>query len=152
MLIYNNQQHQFYGYMRQRTLTINDVKIPINKWLPISTGPRMLAWGSLDSLGTIRSGSGNFTIDWNTENNWYELGITSHSYHRDSMLLMITPVGNGSWDQTVTTGEIFIGPISKASIKFVDVSRIVAGFSELDRRRKSYFHFVLYDLRQSPYQ
>lgn len=151
MLIYNNEQHQYYGYMRQSTLTFNNIKFPVNKWLPISTGPRMLAWGSYDSTGVIKSGSGNFSIDWNSSYNWFELGITSHAYSRDSMLLIVTPVGISSWDQMVATFEVVVNAKMYATIKFIDASRLIANYSSTNSRRKSHFHFVLYDLRKNPF-
>jgi hypothetical protein len=67
------------------------------------------------------------------------------------MILIITAVGNGSWDQTIATGELIEGQTSLASIKFVNVSKTVAGFPYNERRGRSSFHFVLYDLRKEPY-
>lgn len=151
MLIYNTDEHQIYGYMRYRSFTF-PIITSTNRWQPVSTGPRMLAWGVVDSFTNIKSGSQNFTIDWDTDNHWFRLGLSHpHEYYKDSMILLITPVGNGSWDQMPATGELIEGNSRFASIKFTDASRIVAGYSDLDRRRKSGFHFVLYDLRKFPY-
>ncbi|CAN5767967.1 hypothetical protein BH11BAC3_BH11BAC3_04680 [soil metagenome] len=150
MIIYNTDEHQLYSYMRYRTSQI--LFIPSSRWQPVSTGPRMLAWGVLDSFATTLTGSGTFSLAWDATNNWYRLSLTNpFEYYKDSMLLMITPVGNGSWDQAVSTGELIETNARLASIKFTDVSRIVAGFSSLQSRRRSGFHFVLYDLRKDPY-
>ncbi len=152
MLIYNTTEQQLYSYQRYRTTThagqSND------RWQPISTGPRMLSWGVVDSFGTQISGSFTHTITWDATNHWYRLGLVSpHDYYKDSMLLMVMPVGNGSWDQAVSTGELIEAGGRLASIKFTDVSRIAAGFNTLESRRRSGFHFVLYDLRKNiPYQ
>lgn len=148
MLIYNTNEHQLYGYMRYRT----NLFFGNNRWQPISTGPRALAWGVVDSLTNIKSGSGNFNVEWDVTDRWYELGLTNpHEYYKDSMLLMITPVGNGSWDQMPSTGELIESSSRFASIKFTDASRVAAGWTTLESRRRSGFHFILYDLRKSPY-
>jgi hypothetical protein len=150
MLIYNTTEHQLYSYMRYRTSLINGLSN--NRWQPVSTGPRMLAWGIVDSFGTEINGSLSYSVTWDATNHWYRLSLTNpHEYYRDSMLLMITAVGNGSWDQAVSTGELIEATGRLASIKFTDVSRIVGGFNTLESRRRSGFHFVLYDLRKEPY-
>lgn len=141
-------------------LSGNIITIPVNRWLPVSAGPKVLAWGSVDSsTGTgsainvpILSGSGNFSVRWykdksGSPTNWYELTLTGDDFDLDSMVLNITPVGNGSWDMAVSIGEIVSGNQILATIKFTDVSRSVAGWSSTDLRRRSKFHFVLYDMR-----
>ena len=148
MLIYNTTEHQLYGYMRYRT----SIAQSNNRWQPVSTGPRMLAWGVVDSFGVEKTGSLGYSVTWDATNNWYRLSLTNpHEYYKDSMLLMITAVGNGSWDQAVSTGELIEAGGRFASIKFTDVSRIADGFNTLESRRRSGFHFVLYDLRKEPY-
>ncbi len=150
MLIYNSTEHQLYGYMRYRT----DLSFGNNRWQPISTGPRTLAWGVVDSFTTIMSGSENFSVAWDVTNRWYRLDLTNpHEYYKDSMLLMITPVGNGTHDQMPSTGEIIETSGRVASIKFIDATRVTdpVNFNTLTSRRRSGFHFILYDLRKSPY-
>ncbi|MBK8503940.1 MAG: hypothetical protein IPL46_18065 [Saprospiraceae bacterium] len=150
MFVYNTDEHQMYSYMRYRTT--NTHILSNNRWQPISTGPRMMSWGVVDSLLNNTIGSENFTIEWDAPNRWYKLGLTNpHEYYKDSMLLIITPVGNGTHDQMPATGEIIEGSSRFASIKFSDASRIADGFSTLESRRRSGFHFVLYDLRKSAY-
>ncbi len=150
MLLYNTNEQQMYGYMRYRT-SITPL-LSNYRWQPVSTGPRMLAWGIVDSFGTEINGSLSYNVTWDATNHWYQLDLTSpHEYYKDSMLLIITPVGNGSWDQAVSTGELIQSPSRYATIKFTDVSRIAAGFSTLNSRRRSGFHFTLYDLRKQPY-
>jgi hypothetical protein len=151
MIIYNATQNQLYGYMRTGTVTLNNNPIPVNKWQPISTGPQMIAWGVVDSFATELNGSGNFSVVWDATNNWYALTTTSHPFYKDSMMLLITPIGNGSWDQAVAIGEVVEGSTRRASIKFTDVSRIAAGWSVTDARRRSWFYFALYNLRKDPY-
>jgi hypothetical protein len=150
MFLYNTTEHQVYSYMRYRTNTI--IGQSSNRWQPISTGPRMLAWGVVDSFGVEINGGGTHTVVWNATDNWYELSLSNpHEYYKDSMLLMITAVGNGSWDQAIATGELIESNARKATIKFTDVSRISAGWTLESSRRRSNFHFVLYDLRKEPY-
>ncbi len=150
MFLYNTTEHQLYSYMRYRTnLAIGQSS---NRWQPVTTGPRMLAWGAVDSFGTSLAGSGTHTVAWDATNNWYRLALSNpHGYYKDSMLLMITPVGNGTWDQMPSTGELIESSARLASIKFADASRIAGGSSAIDSRRRSGFHFVLYDLRKEPY-
>ncbi len=150
MIIYNTDEHQLYSYMRFRSNLI--IGQSSNRWQPVSTGPRMLGWGVVDSFGTELNGSLTYSVTWDATNNWYRLSLTHpHEYYKDSMLLMITPVGNGAWDQIPSTGELIEGNARLASIKFTDASRIADGFSVLLSRRRSGFHFVLYDLRKDPY-
>lgn len=152
MMLYNTTEKQIYTYTRFSTLVFNNINIPIYKWMPVSTGPRMMSWGVVDSFATEISGNNLHNITWDATNNWYRLGLSNpHEYYKDSMLLLITPVGNGSWDQAVSTGELIEGNSRFATIKFTDVSRIAAGFSTLNSRRRSGFHFILYDLRKTPY-
>ncbi len=150
MLVYNTDEHQLYSYMRYRTSSF--IIFPNNRWQPITTGPRMLAWGIVDSFAAEINGSLTYTITWDATNNWYKFALTDpFEYYKDSMILNITPVGNGSWDQAVSTGELIEGVSRYATIKFTDVSRVAAGLSTLASRRRSGFHFVLYDLRKDPY-
>jgi hypothetical protein len=149
MIVYNITEHQLYSFMRFRSTNI--IGQSANRWQPISTGPAMITWGVVDSFGAVKSGSGNFSVNWDADERWYTITTTSHPYYKDSMLLMITPVGNGSWDQAVATGELIEGSVRRATIKFTDVSRISAGWSVDASRRRSWFHFVLYDLRKDPY-
>lgn len=150
MIVYNTDEHQLYSYMRYRTNTI--IGQSSNRWQPVSTGPRMLAWGIVDSFGVVKTGSGTFSVSWDATDHWYRIGLLNpHEYYKDSMLLMITPVGNGSWDQAVATGELIDGTSRYATIKFTDVSRVAAGWALTDARRRSWFHFTLYDLRKDPY-
>jgi hypothetical protein len=149
MIVYNTTEHQLYSWMRFRSTNI--IGQATSRWQPISTGPAMLAWGVVDSFDAVKSGSGNFSVNWDEAERWYTITTTSHPYYKDSMLLMITPVGNGSWDQAVATGELIDGSIRRATIKFTDVSRIANGWTLESSRRRSWFHFVLYDLRKDPY-
>ncbi|MDO9376013.1 MAG: hypothetical protein Q7T76_16445 [Ferruginibacter sp.] len=150
MVIYNSDEHQLYGYMRYRTPVLSGLSA--SRWQPVTTGPRMLAWGVVDSFGTEINGSLTYSVTWDATNNWYRLSLTNpHEYFKDSMMLMVTAVGNGSWDQAVSTGELIEANGRLASIKFTDVSRIVSGFNTLESRRRSGFHFTLFDLRKESY-
>lgn len=99
MVTYNVEDQRFYGYVNQGTFNFNNISFPRNSWVPISTGPTMLAWGSLDSSAVVKAGSENFSVLWDESNRWFELNVPSASYSKDSMLLIITSVGNHSWDQ-----------------------------------------------------
>ena len=150
MMVYNTDEHQLYSYMRYRTSLL--IGQSNSRWQPVSTGPRMMAWGIVDSFGTELNGSLSYSVTWDATNNWYRLSLSNpHEYFKDSMLLMVTAVGNGSWDQVVSTGELIEANGRLASIKFTDVSRIVGGFNTLESRRRSGFHFTIYDLRKDPY-
>jgi len=165
LMIYNNQTQCPMVYA-QRGWQFNFVTQNYTAtygWFPVSTGPRMIAWGSVDSIGTssfpdsesgtirIKSGSGNFTVLWNGDDRWFELTVMNVQYTKDSMLLIINPVGNGSHDQIVSTGELLDGGSTRATIKFTDVSRMISNFSSLFVRRRSEFHFVLYSLKRDPF-
>lgn len=151
MLVFNTDQQQLFSYAKYR-LNVFPVALPVQRWQPISSGPRMLSWGAVDSFATTITGGGSHSVTWDATNNWYKIGLSNpHEYYKDSMLLIITAVGNGSWDQAVSTGEIIEGANRFASVKFTDVSRKIAGWSDLNARRRSGFHFVLYDLRKQPY-
>ncbi len=163
-LIYNTTLHTPMTYARMgfRTTLIPRVFASNNKWFPVSPGPKVLAWGFVDTTSgnentvasaaaPIKSGSGNFRVIWYGRDpagkKWYQLSINNDNFSKDSMMLMITPVGNGSWDVTVSIGEVVDGTDVDATIKFTDMSRVDDGWTILDRRRKSAFYFVLYDLR-----
>jgi hypothetical protein len=165
-LIYNNDIKRYMAYTNthfNRLIfpNVDPILINVNKWLPLSTGPKVLAWGSMDSstgssatyiIAPIKAGSGNFEIRWYKNkngflNNWYELVLTNDNFELDSMLLIVTPVGNASWDMAVAIGQVVNGSQTVASIKFIDISRSVSGWSSTELRRRSKFHFVLYDLR-----
>lgn len=152
MLIYNSTMHQLYGYMRYGSTTINSNTFALNRWQPIATGPQMIAWGLVDSFASEINGSNNFAVAYDVNENWYTLTTTGHPFFRDSMMLLVTPVGNGSWDQTVAIGELIEGiSIRRATIKFTDVSRVAAGWSTTSARRRSWFYFALYNMRKNPY-
>ncbi|MCU0388029.1 MAG: hypothetical protein MUE71_05435, partial [Chitinophagaceae bacterium] len=108
----------------------------------------------------IVSGSGNFNVIWRGgDRRWYEL-IPSQSstfnpqfqfgnkrgFSIDSMMLIVTPVGNGTWDIIPSVGSTEVSPTDvRATIKFTDATRITsANFNTTTSRRKSYFYFVLY--------
>lgn len=139
-----------------------------NAWTPLSPGPRAIAWGLIDSLGDggsvpdtetyqtrVINGSGNFSVVWSgvEVDRWFTLRLTNMDFRKDSMLLFITPVGNGSWDQVVSIGEIVNASPARswATIKFIDVSRVVNGFSTYFSRRRSSFYFVLYSMKRDPF-
>ena len=150
MTVFNTDEQQIYSYMKYRVNVFP--ALTLSRWQPISTGPRLLAWGVIDSFAATITGGSTHSVTFDATNNWYKLGLTNpHEYYKDSMLLLITPVGNGSWDQVVSTGEIIEGSSRYASIKFTDVSRMIAAYSALNSRRRSGFHFVLYDMRKDPY-
>ena len=152
MVLYNTTEKQLYGYMRTSTLVFNNIEFPLYKWLPVSTGPRMLSWGVVDSFANEINGNSLHNVTWDATNRWYKFGLSHpHEYYKDSMLLIITSVGNGSWDQVISTGELIEGASRYATIKFTDVSLLIANNTAVNSRRRSGFHFVLYDLRKQPY-
>jgi hypothetical protein len=164
-LVYNSSLQSHMAYVRLGSGSFNFITQTFpanNKWLPITPGPKVLAWGVVDSttgnpnvsqgiLAPLNANSGNFSIRWhgNVNNkNWYELNLHNDEFKRDSMILMITPIGNGSWDVAVSVGEVLVNDDVHANIKFTDVTRSASGsWQSLDTRRRSNFYFVLYDLR-----
>lgn len=139
-----------------------------NAWTPISPGPRVIAWGLVDSLGSggsvpdtesyqtsVINGSGNFSVFWSgvEVDRWFTLRLTNMDFKKDSMILIITPVGSGAWDQVVAVNELTNTPPTRswATIKFVDVSRMINGYSIYYSRRRSSFYFVLYSMKRDPF-
>ena len=135
-----------------------------NAWTPISPGPRMIAWGIVDTTGgslndeishtvNVNSGSSNFSVRWDgtSDRRWFELTVMNIDFDLDSLILIVTPIGNGSWDQTVAIGELPDGGTVKASIKFIDISRMVDKWPLNASRRRSKFSFVLYSLKKVPF-
>lgn len=158
-IIYNTDNQQFMGFVKSHSFrNILGNTVIVNKWLPMNTGPKTLAWGVVDSFSNVVNSSDNFTVAWNgyglgaasTNDNWYELTLTGTKFFKDSMLLMVTAVGNGSWDQAIAIGELVeSSTIQRATVKFTDVSRIANGWSLEASRRRSWFYFMLYDLRKT---
>lgn len=169
MMVFNNERRQYYLYTQyKRSNVLGEVT---SRWEPIVTGPRILAWGFVDSMNTgcshspdvscpnvrIINGSDNFTIGWDGNNRWFQFRLDNGytSFSPDSFLLSVTPVGIGLWDLTASVFEIpFQGAGNNetwASIKFFDISRSIAGFLNEQRRVRSKFYFVLYDLRKDPF-
>ena len=99
------------------------------------------------------SGSSNFSVRWDgtSDRRWFELTVMNIDFDLDSLLLMITPIGNSSWDQAVSIGELIDGGTVKASIKFIDISRMVDKWPLNASRRRSKFSFVLYSLKKVPF-
>lgn len=163
-LIFNTQQQQHMAYVRSYTNTLivngNTITSSNFQWVPVSTGPRILAWGVIDTIpgAVIRNGSNNFSIEWkgykfssetftaSTENH-YEISLTGNAtFNLDSMMVHVTPIGSGTWDQAVSVWNTTDG---KITVKFTDVSRLAGGdFSTTSQRRRSRFAFTVYDLRQ----
>ena len=128
-------------------------------WLPVSTGPRMIAWGKVDSLNfsnptgptSVQGSSENFTVTWDPLNRWYELKLNNMDYFIDSMILLITPVANGSWSQIVSTGYRTVASGIVAIIKFEDATFLDGGYNTLQARRRSHFQFVLYSMQKNTF-
>lgn len=165
LVIYNTTLQRPFAYFGNTT-----AQPP--KWRSL-TGPEVLAWGFVDSCNSncpfesidvnpvrIISGSGNFNVIWRgSELKWYEIipsqsSIYNHQFQYgnkrgfslDSMILLVTPVGNGNWDAVPSVGSREVSPTDvRATLKFVDVSRLASGnFSVTDTKRRSRFYFVLY--------
>ncbi len=151
-MVYNTDLQQFMGFVRSHVGVAGQLVVPVDRWLPISTGPRMLAWGIVDSFANTRNGSNNFSVIWNATDNYYELNLTGTAvFNIDSMILQITPIGTGSWDQMPSVYFTGTGSQMRATIKFTDASRVAGGWTSLTQRRRSWFSFTLYDLRTQPF-
>jgi hypothetical protein len=165
LMIYNTTLQRPYGFYG------NTASLP-QRWRSMG-GPEVLAWGFVDSCNTgcegestdvnpvrIISGSGNFNVRWvGGDSRWYEI-IPSQSstwnplftfgnnrgFSIDSMMLMVTPVGGGSWDVAPSVGSTIISPTDvRATVKFTDISRMSSdNFSITMARRRSKFYFVMY--------
>lgn len=152
LMIYNNEKQSLmvYAQVGFQLIGLNTFAAKYS-WTPVSIGPRMIAWGVVDSFATELNGSQNFNVSWNNTENWFELTMLNIPFYKDSMMLIITPIGNGSWDQVVSVGELVSGNSRRATIKFTDVSRVALGFSAIDSRRRSSFSFVMYSMRRDPF-
>lgn len=165
LIIYNTTLQRPYGFYG------NTASLP-QRWRSMG-GPEVLAWGYVDSCNTdcegestdvnpvrIISGSGNFNVRWvGGISRWYEI-IPSQSstwnplftfgnnrgFSIDSMMLIVTPVGSGSWDVAPSIGSTTISPTDvRATVKFTDISRMISdNFDATSVRRRSRFYFVLY--------
>ncbi len=63
---------------------------------PSSTGPKLIAFGSVAAGGTINSGSGNFTCTWNAASSWYVITISLETYNFALYTALVTPYFNSS--------------------------------------------------------
>lgn len=169
MMVYNDERRQYYLYTQYKRSVI--VGNHTNLWEPIVTGPRILAWGLVDSINTgcssspdfsctdirVLNGSDNFSVAWDGPNRWFYLKLDNGytQFNTDSFLLSVTPVGAGLVDLSTAVYEFpNQGPGSNetwATIKFVDISRSIAGYFNEQRRARTRFYFVLYDLRTDPF-
>lgn len=64
-----------------------------------------VAYGTVNSNATISAGSGNFTVTYNSSNNWYEITITGESYHYTSHTTVANIVG-GTVPRFATTSSV----------------------------------------------
>ena len=62
------------------------------------------AYGYIDRYGTIASGTGNFTCNWNAVQQWYEITITGETYVFNSFATTITPSGGPYLASTSSVG------------------------------------------------
>lgn len=53
-----------------------------------------IAYGSVSSAGTATSGSGNYTVTWNSSSNRYEIDITGESYHFANFTTTVSPASS----------------------------------------------------------
>lgn len=89
-----------------------------------------VAYGTVNSNGTISAGSGNFTVTYNSASTWYEIAITGESYHYTTHTTVVTPVGASS--------------PSFATTSSVSGHLIVAIYNTSNAKQQNMFNFVVY--------
>ena len=59
---------------------------------PLTPSPRRdpLAYGFVYENGTIASGTANFTVNWNSSANWYEIQLTGINYYYSNYSTVVT--------------------------------------------------------------
>jgi hypothetical protein len=57
---------------------------------------RPIAYGYINTNGTVASGSGNFTSVFDSANNWYAITITGRNYFFTNFSTVVTPSFNSS--------------------------------------------------------
>lgn len=89
-----------------------------------------VAYGTVNSDGSISGGSGNFSVTFNSTSSWYEITITGESYHYTSY---------------TTTANIIGGTVPRfATTSSVSGRLIVAIFDLSGNRQQNMFNFVVY--------
>lgn len=156
MLVYNNTVHSLFTYAKVGEF----LNTSVNEWQPVSTGPRMIAWGYVDSLGNIINGSGNFQTGWSRTGfsmSAYDIDVDYNPFYKDSMLLMVQRISDGRLDVLQTVNEAVLSASDRrAVITFTDNSQIYLTDPPLNLPSffafvRSSFYFTLYDLRKNPY-
>jgi hypothetical protein len=89
-----------------------------------------VAYGSVQANGTIDAGTNNFTVAWNTTNNFYEITISGESYSFAGYTTVVTPVGSTTPRFATTNAAI-----SKLVVRIFDSSGSTV---------QNYFHFIVY--------
>lgn len=89
-----------------------------------------VAYGTINSDGSISTGSGNFSATYNAASNWYEMTITGETYHYLTHSALATPIG-ASLPRFATTGS-------------VSGRLIVSIFDTGGNKQQSLFNFVVY--------
>ncbi len=89
-----------------------------------------VAYGTVNSNGTISAGSGNFTVTYNSTSIWYEIAITGETYHYVTHTTVVTPVGASSPSFAVTSS--------------VSGRLIVAIYNTSNAKIQNMFNFVVY--------
>lgn len=85
-----------------------------------------IAYGSISALGTISSGSGNYTVSWDAAQNRYEITITGENYHFSSYTTIASPASSTvhRFRTSSTSGKLLVylynsaGSLVQASFHF----------------------------------
>ena len=65
-----------------------------------------IAYGAIDSDGSVMAGTPNITCTWNGIDGRYEITIDGEGYIYDNFATVVTPLGNGSTIRTALTGSV----------------------------------------------
>lgn len=87
-----------------------------------------VAYGTVNSNGTISAGSGNFTVTYNSASTWYEIAITGESYHYTTHTTVVTPVGASSPSFATTSsvsGHLIVAIYNTSNVKLQNMFNFV---------------------------
>ena len=77
---------------------------------------RPIAYGYINTNGTVASGSGNFTSVFDWANNWYAITITGRNYFFTNFSTVVTPSFNSSAAPICGNGSVGGNSSSRATI------------------------------------
>jgi hypothetical protein len=67
-----------------------------------------IAYGNVSASGFINSGSGNFTVTYNTASKWYEIAISGENYFYTNYTTVVTPLGMSIAVTSSVSGRLLV--------------------------------------------